>query len=322
MNHVVAIFSIAVICVTATGAAWGQTYPNRPIRMIIPQPAGGTMDTNARALSEPLSRELGQNIVIDNRSGANGIIAGEILAKAPPDGYTLLFTSSSLIYNQVINRNVPFDALRDFAPITQMAQTFGYLVLVNPQLGVSSVRELADLSKRRAVNYGSGGIGNSQHFLGELINIRAGAKLAHVPYKGLAPLIAAVISNEVQVGFATPLTVLQHVKSGRLRALAYTGNKRWPDMPELPTMAEAGVADCVFEPGGHGIYAPAATSAAIVNRIQAAVATALKSPKMLEHLSHGGYVAIGSTPVEFRRYLEADLKRIAEIARIAKIEVQ
>jgi tripartite-type tricarboxylate transporter receptor subunit TctC len=321
MRKIPAAIGLLAICFAAVTAS-AQNYPTRPIRMIIPQPAGGTMDTNARALSEPLARELGQNIVIDNRSGANGIIAGEMLAKAPPDGYTLLFTSSSLIYNQVINKKVPFDALRDFIPITQMAQTFGYLVLANPQTGATSIRELVELSKKRQVAYGSGGIGNSQHFLGELINIRAGAKLVHVPYKGLAPLIAATISNEVQVGFATPLTVIQHVKGGRLRALAYTGDKRWSGMPELPTMAEAGVADCVFEPGGHGIYAPAGTPVATVNRIHAAVVASLKTQKMLDHLATGGYVAIGSTPAEFRRYLEGDLKRIGEIARLAKIEAQ
>ena len=314
--------SMALLCLFAATVASGQTYPTRPIRMIIPQPAGGTMDTNARALSEPLARELGQNIVIDNRSGANGIIAGEMLAKAPPDGYTLLFTSSSLIYNQVINKKVPFNALRDFVPITQMAQTFGYLVLVNPAIGVTTMRELVELSKKRQIAYGSGGIGNSQHFLGELINIRSGAKLVHVPYKGLAPLLAAVMGNEVQVGLATPLTVNQHIKAGRLRPLAYTGDKRYPQMQELPTMAEAGVPDCVFEPGGHGIYAPAATPLAVVNRIQTAVHSAVRTPKMIEHLSHGGYVPVGNTPAEFRRYLEFDLKRIAEIARLAKIEVQ
>ena len=280
------------------------------------------MESNARALSDPLARELGQNIVIDNRSGANGIIAGEMLAKAPADGHTLLFTSSSLIYNQVINKKTPFNALVDFIPITQMAQTFGYLVLVNPQTGVSTIKELVELSKKRQVAFGSGGIGNSQHFLGELINIRSGAKLVHVPYKGLAPLLSAVMSNEIQVGLATPLTVIQHVKAGRLKPLAYTGDKRWPGMPELPTMADAGVANCVFEPGGHGIYAPAKTPTAVVNRIHAAVVQSLKSPKLLEYLSHGGYVTVGSTPADFRRYLEADLNRIAEIARLAKIEVQ
>jgi tripartite-type tricarboxylate transporter receptor subunit TctC len=319
MHKILAAIGAFAVCFAAVTAS-AQGYPTRPIRMIIPQPAGGTMDTNARALSEPMARELGQNIVIDNRSGANGIIAGEMLAKAPPDGHTLLFTSSSLIYNQVISKKVPFDALKDFIPITQMAQTFCYLVLVNPQTGVSTIKELVDLSRKRQVAYGSGGIGNSQHFLGELINIRSGAKLVHVPYKGLAPLLAAVMGNEVQVGLATPLTVIQHIKAGRLKPLAYTGDKRWPGMPELPTMAEAGVADCVFEPGGHGIYAPAKTPTAIVNRIHAAVVASLKTQKMLDHLATGGYVAIGSTPEEFRRYLEGDLKRIGEIARLAKIE--
>ena len=321
MQHA-AKFVLLLLALTFANAAWSQTYPTRPIRLLLPQPPGGTMETVGRMLSQQVSAAMGQPIVIDNRSGANGIIAGEMLAKAPADGYTLLFTSSSLIYNQVINKKVPFNALRDFAPITQMAQTFGYLVLVNPSLGVTNMRELADLSKKRQVAYGSGGVGNSQHFLGELINIRAGAKLVHVPYKGLAPLIAAVIGNEVQVGLATPLTVNQHIKSGRLRAVAYTGDKRYPSMPELPTMAEAGVADCVFEPGGHGIYAPAATPVAIINRIQTAVYAAVRTPKLLEHLSNGGYVPVGNTPGEFRRYLEGDLKRITEIARLAKIEVQ
>lgn len=320
MRIVTAMLASVLLC--AAGMTSAQNFPNRPIRMIIPQPAGGTMDSNARALSDPLARELGQNIVIDNRSGANGIIAGEMLAKAPADGHTLLFTSSSLIYNQVINKKTPFNALVDFIPITQMAQTFGYLVLVNPQTGVSTIKELVELSKKRQVAFGSGGIGNSQHFLGELINIRSGAKLVHVPYKGLAPLLSAVMSNEIQVGLATPLTVIQHVKAGRLKPLAYTGDKRWPGMPELPTMADAGVANCVFEPGGHGIYAPAKTPTAVVNRIHAAVVQSLKSPKLLEYLSHGGYVTVGSTPADFRRYLEADLNRIAEIARLAKIEVQ
>ncbi len=322
MRHRLAASIGALLCIATACTAWGQAYPTRPIRMIIPQPAGGTMDTNARALSEPLARELGQNIVIDNRSGANGIIAGEMLAKAPADGHTLLFTSSSLIYNQVISKKVPFDALVDFIPITQMAQTFGYIVLANPQIGVTTIKELVELSKKRQVAYGSGGIGNSQHFLGELINIRSGAKLVHVPYKGLAPLLAAVMGNEVQVGLATPLTVIQHIKAGRLRPLAYTGDKRWPGMSELPTMAEAGVADCVFEPGGHGIYAPAKTPMTVVNQIHSAVVQALKTQKMVDHLATGGYVAVGSTPANFRLYLEADLKRIGEIARLAKIEAQ
>ena len=316
-------FALASVASGLAGHAWGQAYPNRPVRMMIPQPAGGTMDTNARALAEPLARELGQNIVIDNRSGANGIIAGEMLAKAMPDGYTVLYTSQSLLYNQVINKNVPFDALRDFAPVTQVAKSFGYLVLVNPQVQANSIRELADLSKRpgKPLHYGSGGVGNAQHFLGELINLRSGAKFVHVPYKGLAPVISALLGNEVQVAFATPTTVIQHIKAGKLRALAYTGEQRWSGMPELPTMMESGITDFTFEPGGHGIFAPSGTPAALITLLQGAIHKVIRQPKMMEHWARGGYVPIGSTPQEFRRYLEDDLRQISEIARIANIEV-
>jgi len=319
MKRIIKMIACATL-IAASATAAAQSTDSRPIRMIIPQPAGGSMDSNARALSDPLARELGRNIVIDNRSGANGIIAGELLAKAPPDGNTLLFTSGSLTYNQIINKKTPFDVLVDFIPITQFARSFGYIVLVNPQVGVSSIKELVELSKKRQIAYGSGGIGNSQQFLGEFINLRTGAKLTHVPYKGLAVILNALMGNEVQVAFASPLTVTEHIRTGRLRPLAYTGESRWPRMPELPTMAEAGVPNCVFEPAGHGIFAPAKTPAAIVNKIQGAVAQSLKNPGLLQYLTKGGYVPVGSTPAEFRRFIEDDLKRIREIAQFAKIE--
>ncbi len=319
MKTITTMMACAIL-ITASAIAAAQGTGNRAIRMIIPQPAGGSMDSNARALSDPLARELGRNIVIDNRSGANGIIAGELLSKAQPDGNTLLFTSGSLTYNQIINKKTPFDVLVDFIPITQFARSFGYIVLVNPQIGVGSIKELVELSKKRQVAYGSGGIGNSQHFLGALVNLRSGANLTHVPYKGLSVLLTAVISNEIQVGFASPLTVTEHIRTGRLRPLAYTGDSRWPGMPELPTMAEAGVPNCVFEPAGHGIFAPAKTPTAIVNEIHAAVTRSLKTPALLQYLSKGGYVPVGSAPADFRRYIDDDLKRIREIAQFAKIE--
>jgi tripartite-type tricarboxylate transporter receptor subunit TctC len=315
-------FAALLLALATTGIVRGAAYPDRPIRMLIPQPAGGTMDSNARALADPLGRALGQTIVIDNRSGANGLIAGELLAKAVPDGYTLLFTSNSLLYNQIINKNVPFDAMRDFIAVTQVAKTFGYIVLVNLQVPARSLQELVELSKRVPLNYASGGIGNAQHFLGELINLRTGAKMTHVPYKGLAPLITALIGNEVQVAFAAPTTVIQHVKAGRLRALAYTADRRWSGMPELPTVVELGMPDLVYEPGGHGLYAPAGTPAAIVSRIQTEVANAVRLPKLQDYFARGGYIGVGNTPQEFSRLLEADLKRISEIARIAHIEAQ
>ena len=302
--------------------AWGQNYPTRPIRMIVPQPAGGTMDTNARALSEILERALGQNIVIDNRAGANGIIAGETVAHATPDGHTLLYTSNSFINNQVVHKKPPFDVLRDFAPITNVGNLPGYLVLVNAQLPAQSMKELLELSKsaREPVRFGSGGIGNSQHLLGELINARSGARLMHVPYKGFAPMITALLGNEVQVAFGAPTTVIQHIKSGRVRVLAITSVKRWSGMPEVPTVAEAGIPGFAFEAAWHGMFAPAATPAAIVARLQQEVAKAIKVPKMRELLEAGGYVPVGDTPAEFRKFLEADLKRVAEYMRIAKVQ--
>lgn len=297
-----------------------NSYANRPIRMILPQPAGGSADTNARAISETFGAFLGQNIVIDNRGAANGIIAGEIFMKSPADGHTILFASGSLITNQAINKNIPFDALRDFIPVTQVAKTFGYIVLVNPQTGVTTLKELIELSKRKQINYGSGGIGNALHLGVELINIRSGAKLFHVPYKGLSPIIPAIMNNEIQVTLAPPLTIMQHIRNGKLIPLAYTGAKRWEGLSEVPTMMEAGVKNCVYEPGGHGIFVPAGTPMNIVKQIHTAIVYTINAPKISEYLIRGGYTPIGSTPTEFRKYLENDFKRITEIVKIAKIE--
>lgn len=311
---------LAALAGTVTESSWSQVYPTRPIRMVVAQPAGGTMDAHARAVSEYLERQFGQNIVVDNRGGANGIIAGDTVAKAAPDGYTLLYTTNSTINNQIVHKKIPFDVMRDFAPITELASLPGYLVLANPRIPAQSITELIALSKgtRSPVNFGSGGFGNSQHFAGALFNVRSGARLTHVPYKGAGQMVIALLGNEVQIGFAPPATVIPHIKAGRLRVLAYTGAKRWSGMPEVPAVAET-VPGYVFEAAWHGMFAPAATPAAIVARIQAEVATALQAPKLRGYLESGGYLVIGSTPAEFRKFVAADLKNIAEIARIANI---
>ena len=292
--------------------------------MMIPQPAGGTMDTIARALSNDLVRGLGQNIVIDNRSGANGIIAGETLARAVPDGHTLLYTSASLVNNQLVHKKLPFDATRDFAPVTQVTSLPGYLILINPQVPARSVRDLVELSKsaRSPLHYGSSGVGNSQHLLGELINVRSGAKLMHVPYKGFALIMNALLGNEIQVAFGAPTTVMSHIKAGRLRALAYTGAQRWSGMPELPTVAEFGIPGLVYEASWHGVFAPAATPRAIISRFQTAVAKVVHTPRMREYLEAGGHVGVASTPMEFRRFLQTYFKDTAEQLRIANVEPQ
>lgn len=317
-----ALLSVAAVCAVAAAVpSWSQSYPNRPIRVLIPQPAGGTMDTNARALSEQIVPLLGQQIVIDNRSGANGLIAGSLLKSAPPDGYTYLYTSGSLLYNEITNKNVPFIVMRDFAPVTVVARSTGYLVLTNPQVPAQSIKELIELSKsgRMRLHYGSGGHGNSQHFVGELFNLMSGASLAHVPYKGFAPIIVALLGNEVQIAFGAPVTVLKHVQDGRLRALAYTGEKRWSVLPQLPTVSEAGIPGFAFEPAGHGIFAPANTPRAVMLKLQEAVAKAVHAPRLKTYFEAGGYVPMGSTPEEFRRVLEDDMKKMRDIARRANI---
>jgi tripartite-type tricarboxylate transporter receptor subunit TctC len=313
---------VGAVIVLGTALAQAQDYPNRPVRMMIPQPPGGTMDTMARALSEPLARSLGQNIVIDNRSGANGIIAGETLARAVPDGYTLLYTSASLVNNELVVRKPPFEVMRDFAPVTLVNTLPGYLVLVNPKVPAHNIKELVELSKnpRTPVRYGSGGIGNSQHLLGELINARSGARLEHVPYKGFAPLITALLGYELQVAFGSPTTVIAHIKAGRVRAIAYTGPQRWSGMPEVPTVSESGIPGLVYEASWHGIFAPAATPPALVRRIQSEAHAAVNTPKVREFMETGGHVPVGGTPEEFRKFLQKYIAETREQLRIAGVK--
>jgi len=322
MSKTVIRWTVALGLVVA-GTAWGQAFPTRPLRVVVPQPAGGSMDANARALAIYLEPALGQNIVIDNRGGANGIIAGELVARAAPDGHTVLYTSNSFINNQLVQKKLPFHVINDFAPVTQAATLPGYLVLVNAQVPAKSLKDLVELSKSPGANikFGSGGIGNSQHLLGEYLNARSGSKLVHVPYKGLAPLITGVLSNEIQVGFAAPTVVLQHIKAGRLRALAYSAAKRWSGMPELPTMAEI-IPGFVYEAAWHGVFAPAATPRARVLRWHAEIAKGVQVPKMREFLETGGYVPLASTPDEFGKFLVSELKTLAELFRLANIKAE
>jgi tripartite-type tricarboxylate transporter receptor subunit TctC len=302
------------------GEAWSQAQSERPMRMVVPQPPGGSQDTNGRALSEYLSRGLGQTIIIENRGGANGIIAGEVVAKAAPDGHTVFYTSNSFANNQLAYKKLPFNVLKDFAPITLVATLPGYLVIVNPQVPAQSLRDLIELSKtaKTPLRFGSGGIGNSQHLLGELVNNRSGAKLMHVPYKGLPLIITALLGNEVQVAFAAPTTVMQHIKAGRVRVLAYSGAKRWSVMPEVPTIGET-LPGFVFEAAWHGMFAPAGTPPATLTRIQREVAKAVQVPKMRDFLESGGYAPVANTPAEFHAFLVKYLKDTAEHMRIAHV---
>ncbi|MGQ0752587.1 MAG: tripartite tricarboxylate transporter substrate binding protein [Betaproteobacteria bacterium] len=312
---------IALLAMAAAGSAYAQHYPNRPVRLVVPFPPGGNVDVFSRVLFREVEKEMGTNIVIDNRGGANGIIGADVVAKATPDGYTILNTSFAFAVNPAILKKMPFDILKDFEPITNVATGLGYLMVVNTNAPVKSVKELIALSKKQPLRYSTAGVGNGQHLAGELFNQKAGVDMLHVPYKGGGPAVAAVISGEVQVHYPAGSVGVPHHKAGRLRAIAFTGAKRLSSLPDIPTIGET-VPGYVADAGWHGMFAPAKTSAPIVKRIQEAVHKALQQPAVHRHFVDNGYEPQGDPPAEWARQFRADVKRFAEIARLAKIEPQ
>ncbi len=315
---------ILLAMLAAGGAVNAQTYPDRPIRVVVNFPAGGNVDTIARLQAAQLESQLGRTFVVDNRAGANGIIGIEIAAKAAADGYTLLFSPSSIVVNQVVYPKISYDVRKDFAPITNVAAGSGYLLVVHPSVAAHTVRELIALAKNPAkpVTYSTAGAGNPQHFLGELFNARAGIHMIHVPYKGVPQAVIAALSGEVAATFQPPPSVAQHIRDGKLRALGFTGATRWDGMPDVPTIAEAALPGFEMRTGWQGWFAPANTPAAIVARLNAEIRKAIQAPKVKEYLVAGSYELIGNSPAEFRQFIDAELKRYAEIARVAKIKVE
>ncbi len=309
---------------TATQAAAGapHAYPDRPIRLVLPFPPGGNVDSFGRVLARQLESQLGQPIVVDNRSGANGIVGVDIVAKAPPDGHTLLDTSFSFVINPSIYRKLPYDTERDFVPITNFAVGLGYLFTAHPSVPAQSMKELIALAKSTQLRYSSPGIGNGQHLAAELLAMKAGIRLLHVPYKGGGPALTAALGGEVHLTFTGAIVGIPHVKSGKLRALGFTGASRLASLPEVPTIDEAGVPGFLYDSGWHGLFAPAGTPAAIVNRLHAEIVKAVQEPRLRDYLVAGGYEPKADPPAEFRKIVRADIRRYGELVRTAKIESQ
>jgi tripartite-type tricarboxylate transporter receptor subunit TctC len=308
---------MALVAFTASDA-FAQSYPNRPIRVLVPFAAGGAVDVLARLIGQKLSEGLGQPIIIENRPGAGSNLASDVLAKSPPDGYTVLQTVNGIAISPSLYKSLPFDAQKDFIAVTQIVQS--QLILVaNPKLPANNVSELIALAKSKpgVLNYGSTGVGNPLSLTMEMLKSAAGLEIQAVIYRGDAPANAALIAGEIQLGVMPMSTTLPLVEGGQLKALAVAGSKRSPAMPNVPTIAETipGFDSTSWQ----GYFLPAGTPRDIVVKLQQETAKVLKLPEVIERLRAGGNEGVGSTPEEFDARFRGDIVKFAKIIADAKI---
>ena len=319
----VALLSCAAMLLVLPPAA-AQTrsdYPNRPVRIIVPQAAGSGVDLTARVVAQKLTDAWGQQFIVDNRPGANGIIGLEAGAKAKPDGYTLsLGVPSSLTMNPYVYKSLPYDTLRDFAPITQTAtNTFG--LVINPALPVKSVKDLVALARSRPgeLSYGSFGIGNQTHLGGELFSSQIGIRMLHVPYKGETPAVVDLLSGQIALIFSPMQGVVPHIRAGKLKLLATCGVERARAFPEAPSMTEAGYSTVVIT-GWTGLLAPAGTPRDIIDKLQKEIAARILAPETRDSLSKQGAEPVASTPDQFAAFIKAEMVKWSAVIKTAGLE--
>jgi tripartite-type tricarboxylate transporter receptor subunit TctC len=312
----------ALALLAAAGApASAQNYPTGPVRVIVPFPAGGGVDTTGRLIGQKLTEALGKQFVVDNRPGANGMIGSELAAKAPRDGYTLMVNGANFVTTPSLYKKVTYDPIREFDPVSLVALAPNVLV-VHPSLPVKSVRELATLARARPgqVNFAGSGSGSTPHLAAELFNTLANVKMVHVPYRGTGPAIAGLMSGEASVMFMPTTNAVPLVKSGRLRALAVTSAKRLTALPELATVAESGLKG--YESSQwYGVLAPAGTPADILNTLNTHIAKIMQTPEMRQRMTDSGSVAVGSTREAFAAHLREEFAKWARVIKQSGAQV-
>jgi tripartite-type tricarboxylate transporter receptor subunit TctC len=320
---VVRAIALGLTCVVLLAApAAAEDYPARPVRIVVPSPPGGGTDIVARVLAQNFSKSFGQQFFVENRPGAGNMIGIESVARSPADGYTLLFTASTIALNSVLYKKISYDPIRDFAPITTAATTANVLV-VNPGLPVKSLHDLIALAKQKPgeLTYSTPGVGTSPHMSMELLKSMADIDLRHIPYRGTAPAVTDVISGQIAATFANALTAKPQVDSGKVRALAVSGPNRIAALPDVPPVAEAGV------PGyeslqWYALLAPAGTPPEIITRLHEEAVQALKTPEMKEKLASDGATPVGTSPDELAARLKNEIEKWTRVARAAHIEPQ
>jgi len=323
--HAAWLVLLAAFAGTASAAADGPpgaAYPERPIRLLIPFPAGGSTDPVARLLAQKLNEAWGQPVIVDNRPGGNTVIGTEALAKAPPDGYTLLLTASTHVINALLMPKLPYDSEKDFMPVATLYRS-EFLLVTHPSLPARTLHELIAQAKAHPgrINYAISGTGNANQLAGELFNMEAGVKLASVPYKGGGPAINDLLGGQVQAMFSVPVSVIGHVKAGKLRTLAYTGDSPLPALPEVPTFAQAGLPGFDMK-SWTGILAPAGTPAPVIAKLSAEIARILAMPDVKARLEEQGQIPFVQDPAQFSALMRADREKFARIIRAARIGIE
>jgi tripartite-type tricarboxylate transporter receptor subunit TctC len=312
--------AMVLALLVAAAPALAQTYPVKPVKLLVGVPPGGPTDTVARAIAPELGEALGQPIVVENRPGASAVIATDAVAKAAPDGYTLCFIYITHATNPALVTKLPYDTLRDFAPVSLVGRQ-SMVLLANPSFAPNSVQELIAAAKAAPgkIDYGASDSGSAPHLAAELFKMMSGVDLTPVPYKGTAPALTDLLSGQIPVMFISNITALPHVKSGKLKALAVTGAQRTALAADIPTVAESGLPG--YEAyGWYGIAAPARTSASIIARLHAEVAKIAQNPKMKSRLAGQGLELVGNTPAEFDAFIRAEIAKWAAVLKAAGIK--